>query len=75
MDFIIGLPPTNIKTREVTNTILVIIDRYIKFLWYFTVIIIITAVELADLFLKWWLLFSILRGIISNRGIVFNSVF
>ena len=52
IDFIIGLPPTKIRTREVINTILIIINRYIKFLKYFTVIIIITAAELADLFLK-----------------------
>ena len=52
IDFIIDLPPTKIKTREVANTILVIINRYIKFLKYFTVTIIITAVKLADLFLK-----------------------
>ena len=52
MDFIIGLPPAKIKTREVANAILVIINRYTKFLRYFAVIIIITAAELADLFLK-----------------------
>ena len=52
IDFIIGLLLTKIKTREVTDTILVIINRYIKFLGYFTVIIIITAVKLVDLFLK-----------------------
>jgi len=52
MDFIIGLPPTKIRTREVTNAILVIVNRYIKFLGYFTIIIIITAVKLADLFLE-----------------------
>ena len=52
MDFIIGLPPTKIKIREVANTILVIVNRYIKFLGYFAVIIIITVVELADLFLE-----------------------
>jgi hypothetical protein len=75
MDFIIGLPPTKIRTREVTNAILVIINRYIKFLGYFAIIITIIVVELADLFLERWLLFSILRGIISNRGTVFNSVF
>ena len=75
MDFIIGLPPTKIRTREVANVILVIINRYIKFLGYFTVIIMIIVVELADLFLERWLLFSMLRGIISNRGTVFNSTF
>ena len=75
MDFIIGLPPTKIRTREVANAILVIINRYIKFLGYFAIIIIITVVELADLFLERWLLFSTLRGIISNRGTIFNSAF
>ena len=52
MDFIIGLPPTKIRTREVSNAMLVIINRYIKFLEYFTVIIIIIVAELADLFLE-----------------------
>jgi len=75
MDFIIGLPPTKTRTREVTNAILVIVNRYTKFLEYFAVIITIIAVELADLFLKRWLLFGTLRGIISNRGTVFNSAF
>jgi len=75
MDFIIGLPPTKIRTREVTNAILVIVNRYIKFLGYFAIIITIIVVELVDLFLERWLSFSILRGIISNRGTVFNSVF
>ena len=73
IDFIIGLPPTKIRTGEVANTILVIINRYIKFLGYFTIIIISIVVELADIFLERWLLFSILRGIISNRGTVFIS--
>jgi len=75
MDFITGLPPTKIKTGEVANTILVIINRYIKFLGYFAVLIIIIVVELADLFLERWLLFSTLKGIISDRGTIFNSVF
>ena len=52
IDFIIGLPSTKIKTREVADTILIIVNKYIKFLGYFAVIIIIIAVELADLFLK-----------------------
>jgi len=52
MDFIIGLPPTKIRTKEVANTILVIVNKYIKFLGYFAIIIIIIAAELANLFLK-----------------------
>ena len=52
MDFIIGLPPTKIRTREVANAILVIINRYTKFLRYFTIIIIIIIAKLTDLFLE-----------------------
>ena len=52
MDFIIGLPPTKIRTGEVANAILVIVNRYTKFLGYFTILITIIAAELADLFLK-----------------------
>ena len=43
MDFITDLPPTKIRTREVSNAILVIVNRYIKFLGYFTIIITITV--------------------------------
>ena len=75
IDFIIGLPPAKIRTKKVANIILVIIDRYTKFLKYFAVIITITAAELVDLFLERWLLFNILREIISDRNTVFNSVF
>jgi len=75
IDFIIGLPPTKIRTKEVANAILVIVNRYTKFLGYFAILITITVAELADLFLERWLLFSILRGIVSNRGTVFNSAF
>ena len=52
IDFIIGLPPTKIRIEEVANAILVIINRYTKFLGYFAIIITITVAELADLFLK-----------------------
>jgi hypothetical protein len=52
MDFIIGLSPAKIKTKEVADAILIIINRYIKFLGYFTVIIMITVAELVDLFLE-----------------------
>ena len=52
MDFIIGLPPAKIKTKEVADAILVIINRYTKFLKYFTVIITITVAKLVDLFLE-----------------------
>jgi len=75
IDFIIGLPPTKIRIGEVANAILVIINRYTKFLGYFAIITTITAAELADLFLERWLLFSTSRGIMSNRGTVFNSAF
>ena len=75
IDFIIGLPPIKIRTKEVANAILVIINKYIKFLGYFAVIIIIIVAELADLFLERWLLFSTLRGIMSNKGTIFNSAF
>ena len=74
IDFIIGLPPIKIRIGEVVNTILVIINRYIKFLKYFAIIIIITVVKLTDMFLEQWFLFNILRGIISDRSTVFNSI-
>ena len=75
INFIIGLPPIKTKTKEVANAILVIINRYIKFSGYFTVITIIMAAELTDLFLEQWLLFSTPRGIMLDRGTVFNNTF
>ena len=75
IDFIIGLTPTKRKTKKVADTILIIINRYTKFLRYFTVITTITAAELVDLFLEWWLLFNILRGIMSDKNTIFNSAF
>ena len=52
IDFIIGLPPTKTRTKEVADAILVIVNRYIKFSKYFTITITITAVKLTDLFLE-----------------------
>ena len=52
MDFITGLPSTKIRIKEVANTILVIINKYIKFLKYFAVTTTIMAAELTDLFLE-----------------------
>ena len=52
IDFIISLPPTKIRIGEVVNIILIIINRYTKFLEYFAVIIIIIAAELVGLFLE-----------------------
>jgi len=52
IDFIIGLPPTKTRIGEVANAILVIVNKYTKFLEYFAIIIIIIAAELADLFLE-----------------------
>ena len=75
IDFITGLPPAKTRTREVADVILVIVNRYTKFLRYFTVITTIMAAELTDIFLKQWLLFNTLRGIVSNKGTIFNSAF
>jgi len=52
IDFIMGLLSTKIRIGEVANTILVIVNRYTKFLGYFTIIITIIVTKLADLFLE-----------------------
>jgi hypothetical protein len=70
-----SLPPAKIRTGKVADAILVIVDRYTKFLGYFAVTITITAAELADLFLEQWLSFGMLRGIMSDRDTVFNNAF
>lgn len=49
IDFIIGLPLIMHKDREV-DVILVIVDRYIKYIIFLPVSIIITIVDLIELF-------------------------
>ena len=49
MDFITSLPVTIYEKREV-DSILVIVDRFLKFVRFFPVYTIITASDLAELY-------------------------
>ncbi len=58
------------------DSILVIIDRYTKIAKYFPYLKIINTSNLTDLFLNTILpSFGIPKGIISNRGAIFTSIF
>ena len=75
MDFITGLLPSKYK-NVVYDSILVIIDRFTKMVRYISTNVIIDAAELAEVFhTKIVCRYSILNGIISNRGSIFTSTF
>ncbi len=75
MDFITGLPPSKYK-NVVYNSILVVIDRFIKMVRYIPINITINAAELADVFYnKIVCRYGIPTGVVYNRGSVFTSAF
>ena len=73
MDFIIGFLLLKLYRREF-NLILVIINYYIKIVYYLPIIIIINVEELADLFIKNILTkYNTLKLIILDKGSLFIS--
>ena len=69
------LPPS-IYRGVVYDSILVIVDRYTKMAKYILTTKRLTAVELADLFVKEVVsLYGSPLGIISNRGLIFTSIY
>jgi hypothetical protein len=75
MDFIIGLPLSK-RAGIIYNSILIIVDRFIKSVCYLATIKIIIVEELGELFfLEIIYRFSIPAGVISNRGIIFTNAF
>ncbi len=77
MDFITDLPPSRDPlTGTVYNSVLVIVDRYTKVSRYIPCNKTIDALELAQLFTRYWVKdFGIPRDIILDRGSVFTSNF
>lgn len=75
MDFITGLP-LSIWNRKTVDTILVIVDRYLKWCIFTPISIIMDAAELATVFYDTIeLSYGPSNGIVSDRGIVFISRF
>lgn len=75
MDFITGLPPIYFNGKDV-DAILVIVDRFTKYMMFFPVSVEITAAELAELFhQEVELRFGAPRGVVSDRGSLFTSSF
>jgi len=75
MDFIVKLPPSK-RGDSVSDSILVIVDRYTKMAKYFAVLETITAPQLAELFFdKIVTQYGTLKGIVTDRGSVFTSAF
>ena len=75
MDFITGLPLSKFRGK-VYDSVLVVVDRYIKLARYIPTTKDIIAPELAKLFILFIIKdFSIPRGITLDRGSVFTSHF
>ncbi|KAF4332523.1 gag polymerase env poly [Fusarium beomiforme] len=75
MDFITGLPPV-IQQGKYVDSILVIVDRFTKYCFFFPVSKEIGASELATLFHEEIeLRYGPPEGIVSDRGSVFTSAF
>ena len=74
MDFIIGLPPSRHKSN-VYDSILMVVNQYIKMVQYLLTNIIIKFHELGDLLMKKIFLCDpdTFMGIVSDRGSVFIS--
>ena len=77
MDFITNLPPTrNSLTGQLVDSILVIVDRFTKYVRFIPVSTTINVAELAEVFYREWELdFSSPKGILTDRGSVFTSAF
>ena len=75
MDFITGFLLSAYKDR-VYNFILVVVDRYTKVAIYLLIIKTINAAGLVDLTYRYiFLRYSWPEGIVSNRGLVFTSLY
>jgi len=75
MDFITSLP-LNKRYRRVYNTVLIIIDRYIKILRYILTTKTIDSTGLVELIFEEVILkFRVPDRIISNRGSIFINTF
>jgi hypothetical protein len=75
MDFITGLPESRYR-GQLVDSILVIVDRFSKYSFFYPVATTITAAELAELFYQEIeLAFGPPQGIVSDRGPVFTSAF
>jgi len=75
MNFIINLP-LNKRYGRVYNTVLIIINKYIKILRYILTIKIIDSAGLVELIFKEIILkFKVLNRIISNKGSIFINTF
>lgn len=75
IDFIIGLPLVIFEEREV-DTILMIVNRYIKYSFFFPVTQAMTAGDLAELFHhKIELIYRPPSRIMTDRGSLFVSKF
>ena len=75
MDFITNLLPSKYR-NYIYNAILVVVNRYIKILYYILIIKKINAIKLTKLFfMEITLKFGILDSIIIDRGSIFTSTF
>lgn len=76
IDFVIGLPISSDRKGEIYNSILIIIDKLIKIVYYEPVIVIIDILGLTKVIINvvvWYR--GLFNSIVSNCGSVFISKF
>ena len=75
MDFITRLPPSK-KGPEVFDTILIVVDRYIKIARYIPTVITLNASRLLDILTdEIFIKYGFSNRIVSDRGSLFTSNF
>ena len=77
IDFIAELlPSVNLESKQTCNLLLVVVDRFTKYTYYFAVITKLTVTDLAALlFRRVFKDYGVLDGITSDRGSLFTSKF
>ena len=77
LNFIIDLPSTrDLYLGKTFNSILIIIDKLIKYTYYILTTKNVTAMEFTEIIWREFIAYNgVMRNIISNRGSLFTSQF
>ena len=75
IDLIIGLPPAKSSIGEVVDAIIVVTDRFSKYVWYFAILILYNSRYVTDILAPEFLRYSIPKGIVIDRDPRYISYF
>ena len=76
LDFITDLPPARTRAGPVTTAVLVVVDRFTKYVQYFLCTIEITAASVTDLLYHELVLrHGAPTSLVSDRDVRFTSIF